>query len=212
MMRKTAILFLAAASVAPATVQVVLEADADSYVKYYEEWESDPQYADDNYGGEPLMYVLYNYYQWGEESERAYMHFDFSGLGDYDGADLVGAQLVLHAEHGGGGPQRFLAVAEAWDEMTITFNNQPSWGGQLALSEMYAGYNYVDLNTGPLAGWVDAPETAYGIVIHDTEQVQENDPAAKIHTRETDYAPELRLTFTGEAVTESSWGEIKARF
>lgn len=211
-MRIIAYLVLIVASVAPATVQVVLEADGDSYVKYYEEWESEPQYADDNFGGESLMYVLYNYYQWGEESERAYIHFDFSGLGEYDGQYLAEAQLVLHAEHGGGGPQRFLAVAEAWDEMTITYNNQPSWGGQLALSEMSAGYNYVDLAVGPIKSWVDAPETAYGIVIHDTEQVQENDPAAKIHTRETDYTPELWLTFTGEAVTESSWGEIKARF
>src|SRR4030042_666806 len=115
-MRGIVILILAAAFLALATVEVVLETDGDSYVRYYEEWESEPQYADDNYGAEPLMYVLYNYYQWGEDSERAYMHFDFSGLDGYDGADLVGAQLVLHAEHGGGGPQRFRAVAGAWAE------------------------------------------------------------------------------------------------
>ncbi|HDR06951.1 MAG TPA: DNRLRE domain-containing protein [Candidatus Coatesbacteria bacterium] len=203
---------LVAAAATEAAEWVTIEADADAYVRYYEEWESEPQYADDNYGGEPLMYVLYNFYQWGVDIEIAYMHFDFSGLGDYDGQYLIGAQLVLHAEHGGAGWQRFLAVAEAWDEMTITFNNQPSWGGQLALFEMYEGYNYVDLDVGPIAPWVDAPETAYGILIWDTEQVMENDPSAKIHTRETDFAPELWLTFSGPAVQEASWGEIKASF
>jgi len=112
-MRGIVILVLVAVSGALATEQVVLEADGDSYVKYYEEWESEPEYADDNFGGEPLMYVLDNYYQWGEEIEIAYMHFDFSGLGDYDGEYLVGAQLVLHAESSASGVQHACAVAAA---------------------------------------------------------------------------------------------------
>jgi hypothetical protein len=210
--RLVILVVLAVAGAAGATEEVVLTADADSYVYHYEEWGSDPQYEDDNFGAETLMYVLSNYYQWGDEDRRAFIHFDFSGLGEYAGADLVGAQLVFYAEHGGGGPQRFLTVLEAWDEMTITYNNEPMHGVELALCELNVGYNCVDMTHRHLKSWVDAPETAYGIVIRDTEQVQEYDPAAKIRTRETDYAPELHLFFTGEAVGETSWGQIKAEY
>ncbi|HUT98168.1 MAG TPA: DNRLRE domain-containing protein [bacterium] len=204
--------FLAVATTVTATVQVVLEADGDSYVKYYEEWESDPEYADDNFGGEPLMYVLDNYYQWGEEFEIPFMHFDFSGLGDYDGTYLVGAQLVLHAASYANGLQQAHAVGGAWEEMTITFNNCPGAGALLASFYMDGGDNYVDLDIGPIAPWVDAPETAYGILIFDTEQVWEDDPPGTIYTRETENAPELWLTFSGPAVEGASWGEIKAAF
>ncbi len=208
----TCAVVLAIASVAQATVQVVLEADADSYVNYWEEWESEPQYTDDNYGGEPVMTTIYNEYQWGLLIEIAYMHFDFSGLGEYDGQHLVGAQLVFHATSNAGGLQQARMVGGAWEEMTITYNNQPPMGSVIASFYMYTGYNYVDLDVGPIASWVDTPETAYGILIWDTEQAQEWDIPGDMSTRETDYAPELWLTFSGPAVQESSWGEIKASF
>jgi hypothetical protein len=206
------VVVLAAVSVALATEQVVVEADGDSYVKYWEEWESEPEYTDDNYGGEPLMLVIYNQYQWGLLVEIAYMHFDFYGLDEYDGAYLVGAQLQLHVASGAGGVQNAYAVGGAWEEMTITYNNRPGMGSWLASFYLVEGDNCVDLDVTPIAPWVDAPETAYGILIWDTEQVQEWDITGAISTRETEYVPELWLTFSGPAVQGASWGEIKAAF
>jgi hypothetical protein len=211
-MRGVVVIVLAAVSVALATEEVVLEADADSFVRYFDELGGEIQYADDNYGGESYMWVLDNVDQFGHWIEIAYMHFDFSGLGDYDGEYLIGAQLVFRSAYSAYGEQRAYKVAGAWEEMTITYNNRPGAGAFLASFHISAGYNYVNLDTTPIAPWVDAPETAHGILIVDAEQVMEHDDPAKIDTRETDTGPELRLTFTGPAVEGASWGEIKASF
>jgi hypothetical protein len=211
-MGRITLLVLGVSCAAWATEEVVLTADTDSYVYHYEIWEEDPQYEDDNFGADPLMYVLSNYYQWGEECEIAFLHFDFSGLDEYDTPDMIAAQLLLHAESDASGAQLVHVVTCPWEEMTITFNNQPTRGRSLATFEMHAGYNYVDLDIIPIAPWVDVPETAYGIVINDGQQVMEYDPVGIIHTRETDYAPQLRLFFTDVTVEESSWGNIKASF
>jgi len=216
-MRKTAILVLAVVSVAPATVQVVLESDGDSYVWYEDngvDWP--PLHIDDNFGGEPLMGVLLQCWAKGltQELQMSYMHFDFSGLGEYDAADLVEAQLVLRvAQAALGEDQRAYVVTEPWLEMNITFNNRPERGALLATFHLDVDEIIVDLDVGPIAPWVDAPETAYGIHILDHDW-WEGDSATpgRIYTRESDYAPELWLTFSGPAVQESSWGQIKASF
>jgi hypothetical protein len=207
------IVFIALITVIAAwgTEEVVLEADADSFVRYFDELGGEIQYADDNYGGESYMRVLDNVDQFGHWIEIAYMHFDFSGL-DYDGEYLIGAQLVFRSEYSAYGEQRAYKVNGAWEEMTITYDNRPGAGAFLASFYISAGYNYVNLDTTPIAPWVDAPETAHGIMIVDAEQVMEHDDPAKIDTRETGNGPELWLTFSGPAVEETSWGEIKAAF
>jgi len=211
-MRGIVILVLAAAAVAPATEQVVLETDGDSYVRYYWCGEGEVEYIYDNFGHESLMWVLYYRDEYGDypvDIEIAYMHFDFSGLGEYDGADLVEAQLVFFAQT----PvweQRAYTVKSAWHEMTITYNNRPGAGTWLASFYMDVGDNCVDLDVTPIAPWVDAPETAYGILIWDNSG--SDCVPGKIYTRETEYVPELRLTFSGPAVQGASWGEIKAAF
>jgi len=191
-------------AVAWATEQVVLETDGDSYVKYYfDNGDETVYYADDNFGDEDRLRVLNCETQVDYTDEIAYMHFDFSGLGEYDSVDLVEAELVFSVFQVGPGEQRAYAVKSAWEEMTITYNNQPGAGALLGSFYMDLGDNYVDLDTGPIAPWVDAPETAYGILILDYVPTEEDLPG-KIRTRETDSPPELRLTFTGEAVEGAS--------
>jgi len=215
--RGIVICVLAAASISPATVQVVLEADADSYVWYEDNGEDwPPLHINENFGSEPLMGVLLQCWAKGptQELQMSYMHFDFSGLGEYDATDLVEAQLVLMVAHVAlGEDQRAYVVTEPWLEMNITFNNRPERGELLASFHLDVDETIVDLDVGPIAPWVDAPETAYGIHILDYDWWEGDNPTGgKIYTRESGYAPELWLTFTGEAVAESSWGEIKAAF
>jgi len=205
---------LAAASISPATVQVVLEADADSYVRCLYNCEDGYEFwwdRDTNYGGQSRLLVVKTQGRY-SLTEIAYMHFDFSGLGGYDGADLVRAQLILLAEQAAQGEQRAYVVREPWDEMTITYNNRPPRGAQVASFYLYKGYTYVDLDIGPIAPWVDSPETAHGVELEDAELVTDWDDEGMIYSRETGTPPNLRLTFTGEAVEGASWGEIKASF
>ncbi len=217
MIGKTAILILAAATGVWAAEQVVLESDGDSYVWYEDngvDWP--PLHINENFGSEPLMGVLYQCWAKGltQELQMSYMHFDFSGLGEYDAEDLVEAQLVLMVAHVAlGEDQRAYVVTEPWVEMNITFNNRPDRGALLATFHLDVDEIIVDLDVGPIAPWVDAPETAYGIHILDHDW-WEGDSATpgRIYTRESEYAPELWLTFSGPAVQESSWGEIKAAF
>jgi hypothetical protein len=216
-MRGIVICVLAAAAGVWAAETVVLESDGDSYVWYEDngvDWP--PLHIDENFGSEPLMGVLLQCWAKGltQELQMSYMHFDFSGLGEYDAADLVEAQLVLRVAHAAlGEDQRAYVVTEPWLEMNITFNNRPERGELLAIFHLDVDETIVDLDVGPIAPWVDAPETAYGIHILDYDW-WEGDSATpgRIYTRESDYAPELRLTFSGPAVEESSWGNIKASF
>ncbi|HUT98167.1 MAG TPA: DNRLRE domain-containing protein [bacterium] len=210
--------FLAAASVAPATEQVVkLETDGDSYVcRFYEPSVPLEFYVDDNFGDAWELHVsnTYTYISdpwWMEVLEMAYMHFDFSGLGEYDGADLVEAQLVFNATDAVEGAVLAAKVAGPWEEMSITYRNRPPRGDSVASFDMVEGYNYVDLNVGKIAPWVDAPDLAYGIQLdHGGNGSWDN--YGVFCSRETDSPPELWLTFSEPAVQESSWGEIKASF
>jgi hypothetical protein len=204
---------LAVVSAAPAVEEVVLEADADSYVKSVEDYDAHQWYGDDNYGGEDRLEVLSFLDPWYVTVEYAYVHFDFSGLDEYDAADLVTARLVFFCEDPAQGVQQVYLAAGHWGEMSITYNNQPPSGDRAASYMMQAGYNSVYLNVGLIAPWVDAPQTAYGLRMEDAEQLTEDDDhTGIISSREAGAPAELRLTFSKPAVEGASWGQIKARF
>ncbi|MCX7020750.1 MAG: DNRLRE domain-containing protein, partial [bacterium] len=129
----------------------------------------------------------------------------------YDGTDLVEAQLVFNAIDPVEGAVLAGKVAGPWEEMTITYRNRPPRGDSVAAFDMVEGYNYVDLNVSKIAPWVDTPDLAYGIQLsRDGRDGVDN--FGVFYSRETEHVPELRLTFSGPAVEEASWGEIKAAF
>ncbi|HDR06952.1 MAG TPA: DNRLRE domain-containing protein, partial [Candidatus Coatesbacteria bacterium] len=157
---------LVAASVASALEWVFLTTDADSYVRYAYEGDDeghvfDEKYADDNYGGAQRLYVKRSLYK-SSDIKIAYLHFNFHLLDDYGyvGADLVEARLVFYAEEAAEKEKYVHVLGDPWDEMTVTYNTRPRLGERVATFDyMDAGYNYIDLDVGPIALFVDMPET-----------------------------------------------------
>jgi hypothetical protein len=208
---------LAVATVAPATEQVVLEADADSYVRYAfnnddgEIWGE--MYYDDNYGGDVRMYVKKSLYKQ-SDIKISYVYFDFSELEGYgyDAENLARAQLVFYAQDDADWEKYVYVLEEPWDEMTVTYLTRPDFGDKVAtFDHIDAGYNYIELDVGPIAPWVDAPETAFGFgidSINDYHHIHE----VILYSREGGIPAKLYLTFSMPDVQEASWGEIKASF
>jgi len=141
----------------------------------------------------------------GHPDERMLLLFDLS---PYAGRDLVLAELNLKVSFqcgsGSGTNTRFFAATEAWDE---------SWSGaHVDMESTFSGnYHFIGMKwhqvdiTDLTRRWISGELTNFGIVF----QVNGVYPWTKCFSRETGNSPFLELTFSGQALENTSWAGIK---
>ncbi|HUT98166.1 MAG TPA: DNRLRE domain-containing protein [bacterium] len=214
-MRGIVILVLAAAVGVWAAEWITVEADADSYVYYYkDDTEEEPQYVDDNFGGEVELSAWYiNFYRRYPSliQRRSFIYFDFEGMDPQSSVlEAILSLYITYLDWGG----RFWVYRcrEAWDEYEVTWNDQP-WFSEILGSwdDTFPLYQYSDvaeLNAEEIELIVDNPDDNNGIIILTSEDWN----CVDFSSREGGFPPRLKLLVSGADVVEASWGEIKAAF
>jgi len=203
-MRATTLLLLALVLVASAT-DVIIQPDAavgkDTYAYSY--------YPDDNYGGRDDMH-------WGCGTTAAWATFiEFTGLNDsqYQGATVNSAALYLNIyAFGSGGQFRLGACSSHWEEYTLTWNTMPP------VHESYVsdyptttGWLVLDV-TSYVQNWLDGTWDNQGFALYDNDGDEFASARTSDYTDDPSLCPKLVLDYSGAAVEEATWGEIKAAF
>ncbi len=166
-----------------------------------------------NFGNSPTMGCGSFHSHFYDEYCRAYIEFTELNDSAYQGATVASASLWLYVYSTESvGSAHYLGVVDSeWDEDTITYNNSP---GLITGSVFYSCGNNswleVDV-TGYVQKWLDGTWENYGFVA--TE-----DGTYRLWCYSSDYTgdptrhPKLVLNYSGAAVEEATWGEIKATF
>ncbi|MBI5407727.1 MAG: DNRLRE domain-containing protein [Nitrospirae bacterium] len=127
----------------------------DAYVDWWN--------PDTNYGDFPWFYGI------GLPQHAAYVQFDLSSIPV--GSTILSAKIALWAEYMDG-TIYFRRVTSSWDEMTITWNNQPSTDipeitAPIArTAECYWGCIWAFEITGLVQSWVDNPDQNHGLRVN----------------------------------------------
>ncbi len=132
-----------------------LRAVADSYV--------DRTRADVNFGSDPNLYVRPS----AGVDKRSLVRFD---LGFLAGKNVQAAILYVTNAKGDNYAVSVLKVTAPWDEMGVTWNNQPaadtgSAAGSFQLTNDLCTRGTL-LNTGLVQGWVDDPGSNFGVMLY----------------------------------------------
>jgi len=176
------------------------QADADAYV-FSEE-------PDENYGDLDVIAVQYDEYM----EYRSFIHFDLpEPHGDDDVIEGV-LELDVDTYHSPGIIGIYL-LSEDWDEMSVTWNDQPTYDAEKVLFHdwvYYYGY-WVELTLdgSVLTEWLqEEPFNNYGmILIADPYMTW---PDLFFYSRETPDEPLLWLYPDPWPVLSLSWGVVKA--
>ncbi|OGD74501.1 MAG: hypothetical protein A2Y64_06245 [Candidatus Coatesbacteria bacterium RBG_13_66_14] len=206
-LRALPLLLLATTLSALATFEVVLQPDADVGKDSYTLW------GQGNFGNRYNLFVS-------ESDGRTYLEFveldDYSG----EGLTLVSAELgvyvfgIVHDRPNSRGGLLIAPADEAWEEMTITWSNQPDPLYQYELEGSVDDdspsdhWDYLDV-TGIVALWLDETIPNHGFVIYNHQGIFDVEFTS---SDAVGYWPKLTLTLDNPAVEEASWGAIKAGF
>ena len=130
--------------------------------------------------------------------------FDLSSL---SGKDIQSATLRLYRhcepyidnERAEGRTYEVYTVTEDWNEMTVTWNNQPSIDGIVATAIVPPCGNWMEWDvTEDVKDFANGTKPNYGWLIKDTENYAQNCPASFFRSKEyTDpnYIPQLVVTY-----------------
>ncbi|MCD4733615.1 DNRLRE domain-containing protein [bacterium] len=146
-------------------------------------------------------------------------YIEFTELNDfqYQGATVYSATLFLYVRAwSGDSSNQFVgaAVHSYWDEDTITWNNRP---GPISGSGTYHnypaadGWMSVDI-TDWVRNWLDGTWTNNGFYfrVHSGGDGQWNSVRSSDYTTDPSLRPALVMSYSGVAVEEATWGQIKA--
>lgn len=178
---------------------VELPAEADVYIA--SEW---PQ---QNFGTDAL-YLGYNLV--GDPSfgaERMLLRFDVTG-NIPQGAVVNDAQLRLHLNYSSPSddapmPTHLRQTLSAWEELTVTWNLEPTWGPIRAENEVGSAVTWYEWDVTELVGdWVARTADNHGLEILCDERVQQRERA--FYSRETtnNLYPRLVVDYTDFNDTE----------
>lgn len=153
--------------------------------------------------------------------DRYTIYIEFTELNDpqYQDATVYSATLSLYVRRvEGSSAYQFVgaAVGSSWDEGTITWNNKP---GPIAGSGTYhnypsgAGWIDIDITTW-VQNWLDGTWTNNGVYFraYSGGDDQYMSSRSSDYTTDPTLRPKLVLDYSGVAVEETTWGEIKAEF
>ncbi len=153
-----------------------------------------------NDGGNDILEVLSG----GMMDVYTLIAFDLSSL---SGKDVQSATLRLYRhcepyiknELADGRTYEVYTVTEDWDEMTVTWNNQPSIDGIVATATVPVCGNWMEWDvTKDVKDFVNGTKPNYGWLIKDVESHAQNWPASFFRSKEyfdSDYIPQLVVTY-----------------
>jgi large repetitive protein len=157
---------------------VTLLAAADAWVNQ--------QSANTNYGSSNLLNVQsFN----ANRNARTLVRFDLSALPD--GCEIESAELRLFAASATNGRSiQVLTLNDAWNESSVTWNNQPSAGGAVVSVNSGTGWRTWDVTQHVLNG------ANNGFLMRDSTENQNGGARTQqYHSRENSNVPELVITF-----------------
>jgi len=168
-------------------------------------------YPDRNYGDHAGLL-------WGYGSGEWQTFIEFIGLNDtqYQGATVTSAILSLYVHTvNGTTSDSFLCIPQdsSWDESTITWNNSPiSIAGSAIVQYYPAGAGWIDIDiTTFVQNWLDGIWTNNGFVIFNQSTTSSNlNTHSSDYTADTSLRPKLVMEYSGSAVEEATWGQVKA--
>ncbi|UCE27158.1 MAG: DNRLRE domain-containing protein [Candidatus Coatesbacteria bacterium] len=145
---------------------------------------------------------------------------EFTGLDPYiaDGYECTEAVLELSIFAVNSGPTDeygVYRVEEDWAEDTVTWDDQPAFGGTpVTFGEPYPGDYPIDV-TAVVAEWFDGTADHYGFCIKHEDEASEdsgNFGCSSSDDGAADNRPKLTVTLTGATVEPASLGRSKAAF
>lgn len=145
---------------------------------------------------------------------------EFTGLDQYieDGYECIEAILELTIFSVNSGPDdayRVYRVDEEWAEDTVTWDDQPGFGGTpIIFGEPYPGVYPIDV-TAIVAQWFDGTADHHGFCfIHADEasDVSGNFGCWSSDDEDPDNRPHITITLIGVAVEPASFGRAKVAF
>ncbi|MCD4824315.1 MAG: DNRLRE domain-containing protein [Phycisphaerae bacterium] len=207
-MKKTIILTMLVAMVAlPASsvmaAEITIQPGAEGKDTYSRGDTPDTNYGDSS-GLKLMDYgISYRY--------RSFIQFDLSGIPAGQTIDSVTLSLYKYGHYGTVVVDATLyQITESWDESTLTYNDEPSYGSTAIASRSMTGgetngwKTWEDTNlTSLVQDWYDGTTTNYGLVL----RVQTNIGNSNIAFYSSDYTtdaslrPKLDVTYTPEPAT-----------
>lgn len=164
----------------------------------------------DNYGGVEQIFCGHVN---GLGAWAAFIEFDGLDDSQYQGATVNEATLSLWVyDVDNPGQFQLGACSSAWNEYAITWNNMPSYHATVFLDyPTDLGFMQFDV-TDWVQNWLDGTWANNGLGFFDNTGTYET-----ISFRSSDYSnsavrPVLMLNYSGSAIEESTWGQIKATF
>jgi hypothetical protein len=141
---------------------------------------------------------------------------EFEGLSAIPkGSTINSAELQLY--HRANTPSDYFGIyriTASWQEMTVTWSNQPAHYATAYAKVMVTGPNYYkwDIKT-LVAEWVAGTYTNYGFYLKRDNEAGSSWPyfISSDHTT-TDWRPKLTVDYTPSAVAPTSVGKVKALF
>jgi hypothetical protein len=184
----------------PVNTVIKLPAEADAYIA--SEW------SQQNFGTDAL-YLGYNLV--GDPSfgaERMLLRFDVTG-NIPRGAVVNDAQLRLHLSYSSPSddapmPTHLRQTLSAWEELTVTWNLEPTWGPVRAENEVGSAITWYEWDVTELVEeWVARTAEEHGVEILCDERVQQRERA--FYSRETTNSlyPRLMVDYTDFNDTEA---------
>jgi len=202
-MRTLTVLLLALVLVAGADI-VTFQPDAavgkDSWVNSY--------YPDTTFGEDNLLI-------WGSgDGFMVATYIEFVELygSEYQGAAVNSASLNLYLRDvDGTGNFEVGACDESWNEDTITWNTKVGVIESFEVDYPENGYEWFFLDvTDHVQNWLDGSWSNYGFCLYGYFDQASAGAYSSDYTDDPTLRPKLVLDYSGAAVEETTWGEIKA--
>ena len=94
-------------------------------------------------------------------------------------------------------------LLESWNEETVTWSNQPTWGDIYAQAPVGSAHEWYEWEiTDLVRAWEEGTLANHGLEIIGDEEIQERERAFYSRETTTDYYPRLLVTYTDAGDTE----------
>jgi len=159
-------------------------------------------------GGPAHLY----YGRYGSCYDRSLIQWDLSSIPA--GTQIESAEMRMYCMSFTGSPSGqpvFYLVNEAWDELTVTFDTQPSYGPEPVLSGSWPQPStWFSIDVTPFVqAWIDGSRDNFGIYCTSIGTTGTSVPGfwSKDGDQE-ELRPQLVVTFTSD-LSSATWGEAK---
>lgn len=171
---------------------------------------------DNNYASHIHVYIGHS-----TDTEATFRGFiEFTGLDSYITEGYICEEAILAIEvlvvtPGTSDQYEIHRVEEDWSESSVTWNDQPAYGGTpVTFGEPWTGVYTIDVTT-IVSEWFNDTADHHGFCIkHEDEASEESGNFGCYSSNDSlqSNRPLLMVTLTGEAVEPSSLGRTKAAF